>query len=132
MDTHEQIAYWHRSALRDWEAAGDLFGSGRNMHALFFAHLAVEKLLKAHWVNENPGALPPRTHNLGIIAERLRVKLPSQFKDELQVITTWNMEARYQDYKDRFYRLCTVEYTSRKMSIVEELLQWLTEALRST
>ncbi len=102
------------------------------MHALFFAHLAVEKLLKAHWVKENPGALPPRTHNLGIIAERLRLQLPSQFKEELQVITTWNMEARYQDYKDRFYKLCTVEYTSRKMSLVEELMQWLTEALRST
>ncbi|WP_045222263.1 HEPN domain-containing protein [Desulfonatronum thioautotrophicum] len=129
MDTNEQIAYWHRSAFRDWEAAEDLFGSGRNMHALFFAHLAVEKLFKAHWVKENPGVLPPSTHNLGIIAERLQLQLPPQFKDELQVITTWNLEARYQDYKDRFYRLCTHEYTTRKMSIVEELLRWLTEAL---
>lgn len=131
MDTNEQIVYWHRSALRDWEAAGDLCRVGRNMHALFFAHLAVEKLLKAHWVKENPGTLPPRTHNLGIIAERLRLGLPPLFRDELQVITAWNLEARYQDYKDRFYKLCTAEYTSRKMSIVEDLIQWLTEALRS-
>ncbi len=47
------ISYWVRSAEHDWEAAMTLFHSGKNMHALFFAHLTIEKFLKAHWVKDN-------------------------------------------------------------------------------
>lgn len=44
------IKYWGESADYDFEAAGDLCKTGKYSHALFFGHLAVEKILKALFV----------------------------------------------------------------------------------
>lgn len=58
--TNEQIIeYWTRAANRDWKAAQDLASLGNLVQALFFAHLVIEKLLKAHWVKDNEGELYP-------------------------------------------------------------------------
>ena len=48
VDISEQIKYWKTTAREDWEAAGELVESRRIRQGLFFAHLALEKLLKAH------------------------------------------------------------------------------------
>ena len=47
IDIGKQIAYWLNSAREDWDAAQELVRSGRVRHGLFFAHLALEKALKA-------------------------------------------------------------------------------------
>ena len=131
MEKQEIVHYWLQSAIRDWEVARDLVKAERYMHALFFAHLVVEKLLKAHWVNEYEENVPPRVHNLNALYDQLNIELPPTLKDELPVITSWNIEARYQDYKDQFFKMCTPEYTNKKLLIVEELTTWLTRPLQS-
>lgn len=47
MEKDEHIKYWLSSALRDWDVTYDLVKSRRYMHALFFAHLVIEKPMKA-------------------------------------------------------------------------------------
>jgi len=131
MEKQEIVQYWLQSAIRDWEVARDLVRAERYMHALFFAHLVVEKLLKAHWVNEHEEIFPPRVHNLNALYDQLNIKLPPTLKDELPVITSWNIEARYQDYKDQFFKMCTSEYINKKLFMVEELITWLTGSLQS-
>jgi len=131
MEKKEIVQYWLQSAIRDWEVARDLVKTERYMHALFFAHLVVEKLLKAHWVNEHEENVPPRVHNLNALYDQLNIELPPTLKDELPVITSWNIEARYQDYKDQFFKMCTSEYINKKLLIVEELITWLTGPLQS-
>ncbi len=93
--------------------------------------MVVEKLLKAHWVNEHEENFPPRVHNLNALYDQLNIELPPTLKDELPVITSWNIEARYQDYKDQFFKMCTSEYINKKLFIVEELITWLTGPLQS-
>ena len=44
----KQIAYWRESAEEDWLVAGDLLEKKRIRHVLFFGHLTLEKILKAH------------------------------------------------------------------------------------
>ena len=129
MDKNEHIKYWLSSALRDWDVALDLVKTKRYMYAMFFAHLVVEKLLKAHWVKEHEENYPPRLHNLNALYDKLNFELPSDLKDELSIITSWNIEARYQDYKDRFYKICTQEYTNKKLKIVEEIIKCTTRTL---
>ena len=127
MEKKEHMQYWIDSAFRDWEVVKDLVKAGKYMYALFFAHLTIEKLLKAHWENEHDGSYPPRLHNLTALYDQIKFELQSNFTNELPVITSWNIEARYQDYKESFYKLCTSEYTKKKLKLVEELIKCLTE-----
>ena len=129
MGKDEHIKYWLQSALRDWDVTRDLVKSRRYMYALFFAHLVIEKLLKAHWVKEHKDNIPPRLDNLSALYDKLKFELPSDLKDELTIITSWNIEARYQDYKDRFYKICTKDYTEKKLKIVEEIIKCTTKTL---
>ena len=48
IDVEKQVAYWRASAAEDWQVTEELVSLGRTRHSLFFAHLALEKLLKAH------------------------------------------------------------------------------------
>jgi len=47
MDVPRQVEYWRAGGQEDMEVAEELFEKGRFRHALFFAHPAVEKTLKA-------------------------------------------------------------------------------------
>ena len=100
------------------------------MYCLFFAHLAVEKLLKAHWIKDNENVNPPRVHSLASLYEQVELSLPDHLEAELPIITSWNLEARYQDYKDRFYKICTKEYAAEKIEIVNELIECLIRNLQ--
>ncbi len=48
IDIEKQIAYWRDGSIEDWQVAQELISNGRIRHGLFFAHLSLEKLLKAH------------------------------------------------------------------------------------
>lgn len=130
MQKKDHIDFWVQTALRDWEVANDLNQSGKFMYCLFFAHLTVEKLLKAHWLKDTGESAPPKVHSLTTLHEKIAFKLPPHLEAELPIITAWNLEARYQDYKDRFYKTCTPEYTSAKLNIVNELKECLIKGLQ--
>ena len=53
MTTKEHIAYWCESAQHDLEAAESMFESARYDWCLFVGHLALEKMIKAIFVNRN-------------------------------------------------------------------------------
>lgn len=38
---------------------------------------------------------------------------------ELQIITQFNISARYDDYKESFYQKCTDEYTAKQVKNIE-------------
>jgi len=52
MDVQKQIEYWRYGSADDMEAATVLLEKNKFRQALFFAHLAVEKMLKAHVARE--------------------------------------------------------------------------------
>jgi hypothetical protein len=63
IDIEKQVAYWREGAAEDWLVAVELVDLGRTRHGLFFAHLALEKMLKAH-VCRVTQDLAPRIHPL--------------------------------------------------------------------
>ncbi len=92
----KQIAYWKESAEEDWLVAGDLLEKKRIRHALFFGHLTLEKILKAH-VCRVTGELAPPIHNLVRLAERAAIELSDKQRDLLAEVNEFNIEGRYPD-----------------------------------
>lgn len=129
MSENEYISYWLTSAERDWKAVEGLVVSGSYVQALFFAHLVIEKLLKAHWVKDNGNSFPPRVHNLEYLLSQTNLTMAVEDIDELRIMNAWNIEGRYQDYKDLLYRTTTLEYIEEKMVKVNQLREWLIKEL---
>ena len=53
----------------------------------------------------------PFTHNLYSLAELIGLELTNEHSDWLDEITSFNLNARYDDYKKEFNKLCTPQYT---------------------
>ena len=80
VDVPKQVDYWRTSSNEDFAAAESLLEKGHLRHSLFFAHLAIEKMLKAH-VTRQTKEIPPRIHNLIRLAELAKLKLDEDRKD---------------------------------------------------
>jgi len=125
---NELIEYWAKSSKMDIDAALDLFKTKKYPHCLFFAHLSVEKLLKALFVKTNE-THSPITHNLLLLAKETNLELSELQVEQLAEINTFNIEARYPDEKFKFYKKCTPEFTEKHMNVIEETLNWLKKKL---
>lgn len=96
IDINKQIGFWREGATEDWEVASDLVNKNRVRHGLFFAHLALEKALKAH-VCIVTQDLAPRLHNLVRLSEIADLSLNSGQLDVLAEMNAFNIEGRYPD-----------------------------------
>lgn len=115
MSVEEIVKHWLQSAQEDRKAAEALFGSGHYHWSLFLWHLTIEKTLKASLTKQNQEI--PFTHNLLQLARLASVKLTPELETELKEITSFNLEARYDDYKLSFYKKSTREYTEKWVRI---------------
>ena len=129
MTKNEIIEYWINSSDKDFLAMKHLFESQDYSWALFIGHLVIEKLIKAYYV-KSVADNPPRHHNLLYLAEKTNLIISEKQKDDLQLITTFNLNARYPDYKQDFYKKCTKEYTSDNIEKIRELRSWLMKELQ--
>lgn len=121
MDSEQHIHYWHTSAQEDWRAAEHLAVSGMFRHALFFAHLALEKALKGH-IYRDQREVPPRIHNLVRLAELTKMKFDELQRDILSEMTDFNLSGRYPEMTDSQY---TAQEAEAYLSRAREVLQWL-------
>ncbi len=92
----KQIDYWRNGALQDIEVAEELIGNARYSHGLFFLHLALEKILKAH-VCRDTKDFAPKIHNLVILAQKTNLTLSENQLDVLSDMNIYNIEGRYSD-----------------------------------
>lgn len=98
--------------------------------ALFIGHLTLEKLLKAIYAKLNAdNPYPPKIHNLNILAERCNIKLDDKKAKILMICNSFNISARYEDYRNEFYEKCTKDYVSEQIKNIEEVRAWLKEML---
>jgi HEPN domain-containing protein len=96
IDVPKQIAYWRDSAQEDWAVARELVDRGRNRHGLFFAHLALEKILKAH-VCAKTQDVAPRIHNLMRLADAAGLTLDDDGRKALADMNVFTLAGRYPD-----------------------------------
>jgi HEPN domain-containing protein len=94
MNHEKQVVYWRESAEEDWEVGRSLVQQDKTRHGLFFVHLALEKILKAH-VSRVTEDIPPKIHNLMRLVEIGRVSLTDEQKDALAGLNQYNLLGRY-------------------------------------
>jgi HEPN domain-containing protein len=126
----EIISHWVLQAERDWKSALALLRENQFIHALFFSHLVIDKLLKAHWVDSNVENEAPRIHDLEFLYNQTNLAMAPAQVDFLVIINSWNLEGRYQDYKDKFFKKASKEYTEQKIKLIDELRLWLPSELQ--
>lgn len=118
------VQHWRDSSDQDFRTMQNLFASKDYSWSLFIGHLVLEKLLKAHFVKCNKKhAL--FTHDLLRLAEKCNFTLDEIQKDWLDQISTFNLNARYDNYKREFYQLCTEEFTLLWIDRIQTLRLWL-------
>ena len=123
MRKDELIKYWIDSSDRDFLAMGHLYEKGDYSWSLFVGHLVIEKLLKA-WYVQNISNTPPFVHDLVRLAEKGALSLDEDQMDLLDTISTFNIRARYDDYKMEFQRKCTQEFTAQWLNTIKEFREW--------
>jgi HEPN domain-containing protein len=131
MDEKKLIEYWLSSSESDFKTMMNLYRSKDFHWSLFIGHLVIEKLLKAIFIKNTSSDNPPRTHDLLLLADKADLATDDIQKDNLDLITTFNISARYPDYKHSFYQKCTESYTTAKIDMIKELRVWLTSILTS-
>lgn len=124
MTAQDAAKFWREGADDALATAQSLMDAKRYHHALFFCHLVIEKMLKARIVvatNEPP--LP--IHDLLRLAEISRLTTTNEQILWLREIDKFNIAARYDDYKRKFYKKATKVFALLWFGRVKELLIWL-------
>jgi len=127
-DKDKLIKHRIESSDEDFETMMVLFESKKYLWALFLGHISVEKLLKACYVRKF-GKHAPLIHNLYRLAELSEIVLTEEQSDVLDKITTFNINAKYEDYKKEFSTSCTTEFTKDWIEKIKIIRSWIKEML---
>ena len=128
IDIDKIVQHWVETSDDDFNTMYTLFRSKSYHWALFMGHIAIEKLLKAYFVKQNEHHAP-YTHNLYRLAEFGGLSISEEHADWLFKITTFNLNARYDDYKREFYDICTLDFTKEWIEKITNLQQWIKQML---
>ncbi len=126
MNYLDLMKFWFESSDNDYETMNVLYQNRKNTWCLFIGHLVIEKLLKGLYAKNNfENPIPPKTHNLILLSKKSNLNIPKEIREKIQVINTFNISARYDDYKKSFDKKCTDEYTKLQVENIKEVREWL-------
>ncbi len=128
IDTEKLISFWITSSDNDYGTMNHLFKSKDYHWSLFIGHLVIEKLLKAYFI-KNKNEYPPFIHDLRRLAEAANLNLSDDQVLFFDTVTRFNISARYDDYKLKFYKMCTHEFTAIWIEKINEYRKWIKEML---
>lgn len=122
IDINKQITHWRKGSVEDWEVARILVEQRRVRHGLFFAHLALEKMLKALVCRTSCNIAPP-IHNLVRLAALTGLAIDEELLNLLAEVSPFNIETRYPDMLAPEPSLAEAR---TYLDSIQEVLQWLT------
>ncbi len=125
IDVKKQIEYWTKGAEDDLSTAELLIREKRILHGLFFCHLVIEKVIKAHVVKTS-GEFAPRSHNLIYLSEKIDLVFDNETEIFMGILMKYQLQGRYPDYNPVIPDILKVnEYLEK----TKTLLKWLKEKL---
>ena len=125
IDIEAQIRHWRDSSLEDLEVARVVIEKRHIRQGLFWAHLTLEKMLKAH-VCKQTRDLAPRIHNLIRLGELAGLELQEDRIKFLGLVNDFNIEGRYGENLEAVPELKEARDILRR---VEEMVTWLNGTL---
>jgi HEPN domain-containing protein len=108
----------------DMETSRSMQKSGRYLYTVFMCQQAIEKVLKALYLQEISKEAP-LSHNLVYLQSLLRLNLSKTQLRVLADLTTYYIEGRYPSYKKRLSTLISREKSSKILKESEEIYRWL-------
>ena len=131
MNNIDLMHYWIESSNEDYSTMMYMKAGKKNTWCLFMGQMVIEKLLKALYAKNNISEpYAPKSHDLLYLAQKINLQVTETQKRNLNEITRFNLNTRYDDYKKDFYNKCTDEYTEEQISKIEEVKQWLENLLK--
>jgi len=127
-DVEKVYQYWLSSSNSDYEVMLNLFQSRNYNWALFLGHIVLEKLIKAYFV-KNTSTHAPFSHDLRLLARKCEIEFSNEMMLQLDVITSFNINARYDSFKEDFQKRCTPEFSNEWINNIKTLQQWIKERL---
>ena len=94
MNIQNQINYWLNSAGEDMVTAEVLINNQRLLHGLFWCHLTIEKILKAHVVKHTL-EVPPKTHNLVWLLDKTIIQLNDEQEKLIGELMVYQLAGTY-------------------------------------
>jgi len=128
IDFEKLVKHWIETSDKDFQTMLSLYDSKSYSWSLFLGHISIEKLLKAIYVNKYKKHAP-FLHNLYRLAELNELELTDEQSDWLYKITSFNLNARYDDYKREFYLLCTPDFTREWIEKIKIIRTWIKQKL---
>ncbi len=128
IDSEKIVRHWIETSEDDFNTMMTLYDSKSYGWSLFLRHISIEKLLKALYVKRYKQHAP-FTHNLFRLGELIGLEMSDEHSDWLDEITSFNLNARYDDYKKEFYKLCTLDYTKSWIDKITIIRSWIKKKL---
>ncbi len=123
-DTEKIFKHWLDSSDKDYKTMIHLYKAKDYSWSLFLGHIVIEKLIKASVVKDRNDHAP-FTHDLTKLASISNLGFSEEQLDWLDTITTFNLNARYDSYKQAFYKKCTPVYTKEWIDKIIKLRSWI-------
>ncbi len=120
----QPMEVWLEQAKRERSTAHDLVKLGRERAAAVFAHLAIEKALKAYYRQKHERH-PPVSHNLVYLAERTNLLLPDELKQRLEALNDVSIVHLYSGTPE------PSENVDALLEATDRLFDWITDHLTS-
>lgn len=92
---------------------------------MFFCHLCIEKIIKAHVVKET-NEIPPKSHDLFFLLRKAQIELTEDKQLIIQILMKYQLEGRYPEYLPG---APNENLVFGYMQQTNELLEWFKEKL---
>lgn len=126
MDVEQQVVYWRTGSDEDWDMAEIALEKGKIRHGLFFLHLAMEKLLKAH-ICRVTGEYPPKIHDLIRLTTRAGLDLSETWLLLLGRMNAFCLIGRYPG--EPTAQNISIDVAHRYLHDAQEVRAWLQQTL---
>ncbi len=123
-DLEKTYNHWINTSDKDFKTMVNLYASKDYHWSLFIGHIVIERLLKACVVKKISDHAP-FTHDLTKLANLSGLQFSEDQLDWLDTISTFNMNARYDSYKEAFYQKCSHEFTNEWIEKIKALQSWI-------
>jgi len=115
---------WFKQANYDIKSARVMFENKQYIHCVFMCHLALEKALKGLFV-QRFDEMPPRTHNLIFLSEKIKLERTNDISDFLFTLTGVSVQTRYPDELQNLRKSYNKAKTKALLEKSTEALKWL-------
>lgn len=124
MEKKEKVEYWLDIADYDLETAKSMLTSGRYLYVVFMCQQAIEKVIKALYINILD-AEPPRSHNLAFIFNKLGIAASADTLELFNKLSAHYINNRYPEYKNKLSSLLDKNTAEEFITKTEETYKWL-------